>query len=311
MAKSEQDKYIDEWAATINSHIGEIKVAPLGEYPPDLECWYGSLMNEFVTTDLIRHFADASGDRNPLWRNPEYAAKTRWGGIIAPPTFTDAMIQPYGGNMVLGSEFVKKFDSFFSLPDGATRMLYQVMRPGDKLRAVYYSLGVKETEPYRPKPAREFEDTLRKILINQRDEIVAIQDRHMKHVINHAFDNDHPYWVKRRKRKLTDEERDAIQNYYDTETRRGADTLYWEEVNVGDQLKPVLVGPIAVQDTFAAYSTITGHAVGFDLEWERVKQNFEFHWLDPDINAWSAGAVCHVTDDKGHAFLWDGGYLAD
>jgi len=307
MAKSEQDKYIDEWVAEQNRHIGEIKIPPLGEYPPDLECWYGSLMNELVTKDLIRHFADASGDRNPLWRNDDYAKNSRWGGIIAPPCFTDGMIQPYAGDMVVGSEIVPRFKSFFSLPDGATRMLFQVMRPGDKIRAIQYSLGVKETVPYRPNPAREFEDTKRRVLINQREEVVAILDRHMKVVINHAFDNDHPYWVKRKKRMLNDAERDEIQNYYDTEKIRGARTLYWEDVNAGDVLSEVLVGPIQIQDTFSAYTVVTGHAVGFDLEWERVKKNFDFHWLDPELNAWSAGAACHVCDEKGHAFLWDGG----
>lgn len=83
MAKSEQDTYIDEWAAEQNRHIGEITIPPLGEYPPDFKCWYGSLMNEYVTTDLIRHFADASGDRNPLWRTRIMPPK-QGGGVSSP-----------------------------------------------------------------------------------------------------------------------------------------------------------------------------------------------------------------------------------
>ena len=31
------------------------------------------------------------GDMNPLWRDEEYAKKTRWGGIIAPPAFYATM----------------------------------------------------------------------------------------------------------------------------------------------------------------------------------------------------------------------------
>lgn len=34
----------------------------------------------------IREFADALGDRNPIYRDPAYAAKTPLGGIVAPPT---------------------------------------------------------------------------------------------------------------------------------------------------------------------------------------------------------------------------------
>lgn len=35
----------------------------------------------------IRKFAEAIGDPNPLYRDEEYARKSRHGGIIAPPTF--------------------------------------------------------------------------------------------------------------------------------------------------------------------------------------------------------------------------------
>ncbi len=35
----------------------------------------------------IRRFAQAIGDDNPLYRDEEYARKSRYGGIIAPPTF--------------------------------------------------------------------------------------------------------------------------------------------------------------------------------------------------------------------------------
>ena len=97
MAKTEQDKLIDEWAAKQNERIGEVVIPRVGEYPMDLDCWYGSVMNEWVTTDLIRHFADGMGSRNPLWRDQEYARQSRWGGIIAPPTFTDTIVQPYAG----------------------------------------------------------------------------------------------------------------------------------------------------------------------------------------------------------------------
>jgi acyl dehydratase len=34
----------------------------------------------------IKEFADALGDKNPIYRDPAYAAKTPLGGIVAPPT---------------------------------------------------------------------------------------------------------------------------------------------------------------------------------------------------------------------------------
>ena len=39
-----------------------------------------------VERGKIREFADAIGDRNPIYRDAEYAAQTPLGGIVAPPT---------------------------------------------------------------------------------------------------------------------------------------------------------------------------------------------------------------------------------
>ena len=38
-----------------------------------------------ATRDNIRHYAHGIGDDNPLWCDPDYAAKTQYGGIIALP----------------------------------------------------------------------------------------------------------------------------------------------------------------------------------------------------------------------------------
>jgi acyl dehydratase len=61
--------------------------------PIRIEQW-----NYEASRDVIRHYAWGIGDDNPLWCDPAYAARTRWGGIIAPPTFYygvfDAVVAP-------------------------------------------------------------------------------------------------------------------------------------------------------------------------------------------------------------------------
>jgi acyl dehydratase len=47
--------------------------------------------NDSATGDAIRQFSDGVGDDNPLWRDPEYAAGSRWGGLLAPPSFLYAV----------------------------------------------------------------------------------------------------------------------------------------------------------------------------------------------------------------------------
>ena len=47
-----------------------------------LEPW-----NYEATRDAIRHYAHGIGDDNPLWTDPEYAASTPHGRLIASPSF--------------------------------------------------------------------------------------------------------------------------------------------------------------------------------------------------------------------------------
>ena len=64
----------DAMVEALRQRIGEERPIP---YPYNTE----------ATRDAIRHFAHGIGDLNPLWQDPEYAAGTRWGGMIAPPCF--------------------------------------------------------------------------------------------------------------------------------------------------------------------------------------------------------------------------------
>jgi uncharacterized OB-fold protein/acyl dehydratase len=43
-----------------------------------------------VNQPMIRHWCDAVGDRNPVYTDPEFAARSVHGGIVAPPTMLQA-----------------------------------------------------------------------------------------------------------------------------------------------------------------------------------------------------------------------------
>lgn len=47
-----------------------------------------------VEKGAVRKFALAIGETNPLYLDEEYAATTRFGGIVAPPTFVAALKAP-------------------------------------------------------------------------------------------------------------------------------------------------------------------------------------------------------------------------
>ena len=47
-----------------------------------------------VNPAMIRHWCDAMGDANPVYTDPEYAAKSIHGGIVAPPAMLNAWTMP-------------------------------------------------------------------------------------------------------------------------------------------------------------------------------------------------------------------------
>ena len=47
-----------------------------------------------VNQPMIRHWAYALGDMNPVYLDPEFAAKSRFGGIVSPPVMLQAWTMP-------------------------------------------------------------------------------------------------------------------------------------------------------------------------------------------------------------------------
>ena len=73
------------------SAITDEKLAELRSWVGDYKPVRHAFITE-ITRDTVRHFVEGIGDTNPLFANAEYAKGTKYGGLIAPPTFLLAMI---------------------------------------------------------------------------------------------------------------------------------------------------------------------------------------------------------------------------
>ena len=95
---------------------------------------------EPVNTAMIRHWVEAIGDENPVYLDPEAAAASAHGGIIAPPTMLQAWtmpgLRPKGGGRSAQDELLGLLDSagFTSVVATDCEQEYlRDLRPGDHL----------------------------------------------------------------------------------------------------------------------------------------------------------------------------------
>ena len=114
----------------------------------------------------IRFFAQAIGDDNPLFLDEEYAAKSRYNSLIAPPLFLlDAGVSPYVAHIL-------QFNPLTANINGGSEIeFFQPLMVGDTVTAVPMVIGIEE------KDGRSGKMLLVKVqltLTNQRNEPVSI-----------------------------------------------------------------------------------------------------------------------------------------
>ena len=195
--------------------------------------------NEVATKDAIRHFANGIGDPNPLFRDPEYASRTRWGCIIAPPFFLYSVGNPQG------QEGLPGVHAFYC---GAEWEWFKTIRVDDEVTCVDVPTDLIEKRGRMG--GRQFLQVGKVFYANQRGELVAVCKR-MTMRVERAAAAERGKYAGLKKHRYTQEELQAIDEAYDAEEIRGADPRYWEDVNVGDELKPIVKGPLSQLDMTA------------------------------------------------------------
>jgi len=114
---------------------------------------------------MIKRFAEAIEDPNPLWQDEEYARNARYGGIVAPPGFLMTLMMR-GPAMELPFElpFTRRLDG------GGDWEYFKPIRPGDVLTVVTKLVDVREREGRMGTMVLLVSETTWK---NQRNELVA------------------------------------------------------------------------------------------------------------------------------------------
>jgi acyl dehydratase len=204
-----------------------------------------------VDTDAFRHVAECYGDDNPLWCDPDYAAATRWGGSIAPPPLV-------GGDSLIGEDEVVEVAAE-----------HRDLMKGDPLRGVHAFYAASAREWWAPlTPGTRV--WRRNALVAALDKASEFAGRAVHEWTAHVFRaDDGPLLsaqlrdmvrterAKARERKKevavepqqwSETELAVIDAQYALEAPRGSDPRWWEDVAEGDELTPIVKGPLTVTD---------------------------------------------------------------
>jgi acyl dehydratase len=239
MGKRKLNK-LEQFARQMKEKIGQIRT--FHEFDATNPDYRQEYFNTQVTRDSIKHFVDGIGDINPLFRDRNYALKTKYGRIIAPPTFLETI--NYSQHPEGVPPGIEGFLSGFN---------WEYIRPvfeGDEYTArVIYPYDVQV------KPSR-FTGQL--VIITEKGDLV---------VLGGSIAAKYKSWVifvegsKSKERgtsqalnempKYSKQEIDEIYWAQDKEVPRGNQTRYWEDVNVDEELPSVVRGPYTLSEKFA------------------------------------------------------------
>ncbi|MGH6943276.1 MAG: FAS1-like dehydratase domain-containing protein [Geminicoccaceae bacterium] len=225
MLPPEIEAAIDEWVARTRELTGkEVR---------EREPW-----NSEVSADAIRHFVYGTDDDNPLWRDPEYAARTRHGRIMAPPAFLVSVLYP-----ILHGAPMKA--PLASLIGGVAYEWFERIHLGDRLRA---SSVQKDFYAKTSGSGRRLNFVISEVAYRDQDDRVvgkATGTMIMASQVGEQLQMERPI------HRCSEEQLAELDRALKEEQRTGAKPLFLEDVEVGLEIPSIVRGPLTIGDMVA------------------------------------------------------------
>jgi acyl dehydratase len=202
--------------------------------------------NHEATRDAIRHYAWGVGDNNPLYVDPEYAATTGYGGLIAPPTFLYSI---FSAAMGLGMPGIQP------VYGGTKWEFYEIIRRNDEIRC---EARVGPLKVLSGQTAKRF--VMQTCLVDyiRSDGALVGRSEGRTFRIPRSQAAGGLSYERREARRWTVAELNAIQEEAVGESVRGSVTRYWEDVQIGEEVPRVVKGPIDLQTMTGYYAGLIG-----------------------------------------------------
>ena len=243
--------------------------------------------NTAATKDSIRHFCEGIGDFNPLFINPDYAKNTSYSCVIAPPLFFYSIYYAAAGRGMPGVH---------SWHSGDDWEFHQPIIEGDTFT---YENEMVDVQVKKSKMAGKSVIQYHEIrYFNQRDELAA---KSLNWCIRSArkASADKRKYAGIKQATYSVEEMQKIYDSYDSEEIRGATPRYWEDCKIGDELKPVVKGPLSKRDIFAwlkGAGSVFIEAHGYALAF--LRRHGELEMVDEKTGLPDVPELVHMEDTR-------------
>ena len=201
--------------------------------------------------DAFRNVAIAYGDDNPLWCDEDYGPTTRWGTPIASPALV-------GGDTLIGEDEVT-----------AVADEHRELMKGDPLRGVHAFYSASSREWWAPLVPDQ-RVRRRNALVGVHDMASEFAGRAIHEWTGQVFQvaggpllsAQHRLMIRTERTKArdkkkydavkidpyTDDQLAEIDAQYDAEGPRGSEPRWFEDVSEGDEVGPMVKGPLHVTD---------------------------------------------------------------
>ena len=273
--------------------------------------------NEVSSTDSFRHFALAFGDDNPLYTDPLYAQESSWGSPIAPPLYpftagiarrvpwTDAeKTEMSGGDPLAGiGQYMCGERWLFPAPVRAGDVLWrtQSLFSAD-LRSSSFGGGTGALVSHRV----SWEDEGgAPFAFRFLDFWHADRERSGRAATNRNRERPH----------YTDQDLERIDACYAAETVRGGTPRRIDDLHLGEEIGPIVKGPISVTEMVSWHAGVGWGMYGGGASKVAYKNRMRVpkFYLKNDLGFWDSAQRCHWDDEwaqrMGHPAAYDYGVM--
>jgi acyl dehydratase len=242
---TETDQKALAWGEITDETIADAATLVGTEMRRDQHKWISE-----INVDAIAHFAEGVGDRNPLWRDVEYGERSQWGTTLAPPSILYAVDSTNVSPRLAGVQWIYAGTDFTwydvirlgDVVDSTAKFLKQDVKGGDFARRWVLQTGY--VRYVRRSDGALLAEAWGRCARTPRGEALKKEGKTKYEVKQEA--------------RYTRERLAQIEKEILAEEARGGEPLYWDDVTNGQEIRPVVKGPLTSTDMIAWYAGWSG-----------------------------------------------------